>query len=248
MTLIPRQRMDALLPPQDGRIATLMLGGGRVWVKYGGKDYRNGFQRIIDRIGGFRHTLPPGRLRLYREVTHIRLLSRMGLCVPRVVAVGRDYIALSDIGETIETLLRPLPDAASRAPYLQAAASSLGILHRKGGWHGNAKLRNFTWDGRQAGMIDFEESGSIWPLFYKQAKDVFMLIGSMHKFDPDGALITLMLDSYRQQRCLMPLYVSACALLPLYLLLWPLRKVLGRDVRETVRTLGEIYSYMLGKW
>lgn len=244
MSLIPRARMDGIIaqsPDAAERIFSLMHEGSRLWVKRGNKNYLNNFQRLMGSlVSGPIHG---PRIRLYREVTRIRALRGAGVYVPEIVSVGHDYIVLSDIGESLEALMRRHPLPAEATPYVQGAALALAAAHNKEQWHGNAKLRNFTRSEQGFGMIDFEDPVSPLPLPYKRLKDVFMFCGSSYRFDRSGTLIQVSLQAYRTQRRLNGTYVAALILLPLYLVLSLLNKGLGRDIQELLATLGGIYRF-----
>ncbi len=230
----------------DARIFSLMFEGAKIWVKRGEKDCSTNLQRFVYRLSKrLARRMPPARRALYIEVTTLRALRRDGLCVPQVLGIHEGFIVLSDTGMNVAQLMRSTSDADMRKKLVSDTAFLLAQIHKATHWHGNAKLRNFTYNGEAMSAIDFENSYSLWPLGYRRVKDIFMLCGSTTAFDKSGALIHTALGAYKSHLSVCGLYAFALMLSPLYLLLYPLAPHLGRDIREAWLTLGAIYRSIL---
>ena len=162
----------------DVRVTKETRNGATVWVKRAAKDYRNGFQRVL-------FSLCFCQTQTAREAAAIRALAKRGAVVPRIVEERADVLVTEDIGVMLEQLIRG-GTAEENQSLVVAAAQALEALHRAGGWHGNAALRNLTRtaDGR-IGMFDFEYGvPHCLPLTLKQAYDLWLLCSSAIGLDP----------------------------------------------------------------
>lgn len=241
--LIPKQEIDAIIASsadRDQRVFRILCRGMHLWVKRGSKDHVNRLQRAFGRFAGSGR-MGPARARLYREVTRIRALRRAGALVPCIACIGQDYVVLGDMGISVDAMVRAAPHSGEARAAIAGAAQAIARLHACRQWHGNAKLRNFTQSPAGTGMIDFEDPTGLMPHFFRQVKDLFLLCGSSFRFDRAGSNARLILDSYRGEHTLAPAMLAAILLLPLYVLLYPVRNHCGRDIRELHATLGALY-------
>lgn len=212
------------------RVFFVTVDAKRYWIKRAGKDFKNSFQQAI---AG--HANP-----LRDEAAAIQALQRRGMRVPTVMHEEADFIVLSDIGESIQQQMQA--NEAGRSAYVEKVAATLTILHRAGGWHGNAMLRNFTMEGDAIGMIDFEDTAHHrWSLTLRQAFDIWQVLYSAARFDGGEGLARTFLSHYQpSSRSLRILRLIALLLSPLYLLLWGLKPWLKRDIRQAVVAIGAL--------
>ena len=205
------------------RIFPVTVDGERYWVK---RAHRSG-----KRSAGLRD-----------EVLAMAAVSRRGVRVPQLVHETDAYIVVSDLGETLQRHLESA-DAGERMRCALMVGDVLRDLHRQGGWHGNAALRNLMFGGGRIGMIDFENAAHRWlSLTGRQAFDAWQVIHSLAQFDDRDALIGAFLERYRPApRVLAWLRRMAWALSPL-LLLEPFARYLKRDFRQGVYGLRALLS------
>ncbi len=174
----------------------------------------------------------------------LRSLHRAGISVPRVLAIHDGYIVLSDSGTNLAQYIRQSSDTAEQATLVAKAAALLAQIHLSGHWHGNAKLRNFTYDGATVSAIDFENARTLWPHGYRRVKDLMMLCGSTTPHAPSGWLIDTVLSTYTAHLSVRAFYFFALMMLPIFLLFYPIRSVAGRDIREMALALKAVYRFI----
>lgn len=84
-------------------------------------------------------------------------LRDLGAPVPEILAEGDDFIALSDSGQPLNTVLQnPEIPLETRLGIFEQAALSLAGLHALGVSHGRPSLKDICWDGQRITWIDFE--------------------------------------------------------------------------------------------
>ncbi len=213
------------------RVSKELRDGKTVWVKHAVKDYRNLLQRVL-------FVLRPSTKELANEAAAIRRVGARGALVPTILEEHAEKLVLSDLGTTLEQLLRTA-DAQTATALVAEAAKNLEVLHRAEGWHGNAALRNMTQtaDGR-IGLFDFDHGVPHWlPLKLKQAYDVWIMAGSSFSFDPEGGLARTILETYKYVPITDYIRRSCQPLRPFARALWPIRASLGRDVRRILQVM-----------
>jgi tRNA A-37 threonylcarbamoyl transferase component Bud32 len=211
------------------RVFAVIRNGERHWVKRSGKNYRNIFQRL----------LAPNLSALRDEALAMVALRRRGMLVPSVVHESDDFIVMSDAGESLQPLLQQA-DPLQRIGYVEQVADALGELHRAGGWHGNAVLRNFTLRDGRIGMLDFENTAQrMVSLNVRQAYDLWQALHTSANYPEADRLARAFLARYRpSSRALAYLRLAAWGMSPAYLLLVPFRALLKRDFRQAVDSVG----------
>ncbi|MFK8252233.1 lipopolysaccharide kinase InaA family protein [Ancylobacter terrae] len=240
-----RDQIDSLIEAAavgDKRVFRIDLDGAPVWVKRGTKDFRNVLQRLL----GWGASLPlrhmtPARQRVYSEVRRLRALRRAGFNVPDILCVGSDYLALSDMGVTLDAVLRKDTASDEARRLVRQAAEMVAELHLAGQWHGAARVRNFTVRNRAMGMIDFEDPVAGLPHIYNRLMDLFMLTLSLARREPTGRLAREALTVYGAKRSLAEFRTVAFLMLPTYLVLRPFHTFLGQDGKQIVACLKAVY-------
>lgn len=227
------------------RVFPYVHEGQTVWVKQGEKDCVSAFQRWqFRRRGHNKRNRSPACMALLIEARAMRRLKRYGIHAPTLLAFRPHFIVLSHTGEGVHGVLHASPPPTLASMLAQGMGALLGRMHLFRISHGNAKLRNFTYDGQHVNCIDFENMQSALPFFLQRMKDLIMLCGSMTSY-PTRGLIPNLLAAYEGHHSLRSFYGFIILLLPLFVLLYPLRNLLGRDIRETCNALHGCYAFML---
>lgn len=194
--------------------------------------------RVLRYTGGAK-----GIAALDREVRIIERLRQRGARVPHVIARADDWIALEDIGPTLEKELYRAPNRSDAFRLCFVASWGLLRLHRRQGWHGNPQARNITLDGERVGFIDFEEDvGARLGEKASQTRDWGLFLSSLNRtetrFPGLTASLVRSLASELPAHCRRFLFNFRLLCAPLAVLLLPFKRLLGRDVRQ-VLTLWE---------
>lgn len=183
---IPRTILDA-----SSQVFARRVNGRTVYVK---KRRRNknpvGWlaQRLLYRLTDNLLVVPPSRPigdNVEFEAGVLRRLAGQGVPVPDVLHVEADYFVMSDVGRTLEAVLRDEPEAAAR--HIAKAVRELRRLHDKGFAHGASQIKNLTVKDGEIHFIDFEENIPDAYLKKFQMRDLFLFLMSLerHGHDPD---------------------------------------------------------------
>lgn len=248
-----RARVSARLAAGcDARVFSIDIQGKRVWVKQTEAVRVTVWHKLMT-VGYrlLRHPLlvptvsdggPEG---LEAECRRLEKLASCSVPVPHVLATGDGWIALEDVGEALENVLRDpatRPDMA--AQILAHASAALAKLHCNGRWHGKPTLKDIAWNPQHGiYFLDFEEdlASAYSARQERYLRDFLLYLYSLHRVlgeNPD--LIHSAVDSYREAAP--PAVVRAAAGMgrQLYLLAMPMKllhPVLGRDARAIMACL-----------
>ena len=131
------------------------------------------------------------------ELRRIKLLSEKRIRVPTVLKQTNDWIALSDLGPTFDSLIRKAQSDDEKIVLIQKATLGLAELHSKNQYHGRGVLRDMilTREG-EVGFIDFEENPE-GPLLFKQARDLLMYLYSIVEYSDDPKFMKAALTTYQ---------------------------------------------------
>lgn len=173
------------------------------------------------------------------EVRIIERLRKRGVRVPRVLARGEDWIALEDIGQTLENRLREVESREEARRLCLIASWGLLRLHRQHGWHGNPQARNVTVADEAVGFIDFEEDvGARLGEKASQTRDWVLFLSSLNRAEKRFPGLTAWLVRSlasdlpeHSRRSLLHVRLFAT---PFATLLMPFKRRLGRDVRQAL--------------
>lgn len=138
-----------------------------------------------------------GQASLDREVVIMDRLRARGARVPELAARGAGWIALTDLGLTLEDQLRTAANRSEAMALGTAGAEALLILHRRNGWHGNPQARNLAGRPDQIGFIDFEEDvGACLGRDASQIRDWLLFLSSLYCTEKrfPGLLASLVTD------------------------------------------------------
>ncbi len=162
---------------RDGRV---------VWIKPARPEKGTRWHAIM---GGIAKTLsfplaartinPGGAAGLRLEAERLKQAAARGAHVPLVLALTPERVVMTDIGVSLETVLRGEADPAARFALLAKAARALADFHAKGLVHGRPYLRDMTWDGEKIGFIDLEDDPlGAMPFASAQARDVWLFLNT----------------------------------------------------------------------
>jgi hypothetical protein len=213
-------KLTAVQRPEGFRVFPAEIDGRRVYIKRTEKNFPNRAAKwasaLLDGISR-RERLTP----IEHEANRIRMLADAGFIVPDIVIKTDDYIVLSDIGPTLESVIAKV-SPQEREEVLRAAARSLRALHDKGGWHGAAALRNMTQAPDGIGFIDLENRVDAYiPLFGRQYWDLWTLGHSTAFFDHSGGLSAVVYETYGRSAVRTLLWASAALFVGTHLTLKP---------------------------
>lgn len=241
--LLSKAPMDYLIPQPivDGspQVFTYQVNGRRVFVKKRrrGKNVVGWlFQTIIYKLTRFLLVLPPGRPAkdsVVFEVSALRRLAELGIRVPQVLHVDKDYFVMSDVGTCLEVELRE--NLAQSGYYIEKAVKELKKFHDRGMAHGGAQIKNFTVNFGEIYFIDFEEAIPQKNLDKYKLRDLFLFIFSLERtgHDPDLAKICALYDGNEEGVTLREIRRALLQLRPIRLSEWSVfSKYSMRDVRS----------------
>jgi len=209
VTLSPSERtqLETALAAARRRTFKLTLEDRSVWVKRPrrGPGYiMYGLQACAATLVQVPSLRPPrvsrGVAGLRAEARRLELLAGKGWAVPCVLGVDDRWLALSDNGRSLATVVRQVP-AEQRLELLRSALAYLQLLHGKGGWHGAAQVRNLTVREEGFGLLDFEDDlEPSMPLAVRQARDVLLfLMSSARHESSDARLIQTLISDARSR-------------------------------------------------
>ncbi|WP_298626565.1 hypothetical protein [uncultured Legionella sp.] len=117
---------------------------------------------------------------LLQEAMRLTLLADNNIPVPTVLIANNEFLATTDVGETLQRHLESIDEPGKRAYLLQQAAIALGKLHQANLCHGRPSLRDMTYNNEQIYFIDLEEDPlSVMSAAQAQARDVWLLFFSV---------------------------------------------------------------------
>lgn len=228
-----------------GRVVPIQVENRRYWIKQATQQslkwshYLQKFLSSVLPIKILRFTADSGGVAsLWREVTLMNKVASRGALVPKLAALGENWIALTDLGETLEQQIRDsttLPQALALATQ---GANALLTLHQNGGWHGNPQIRNLVGSKENFGFIDFEEDvGAKIGAEASQIRDWLLFLSSLYapeqRFPGLSAAMIKQLDSKLPTNIHRGLCRIHRLTFPFITLLRPVTKYLGKDVRRT---------------
>src|SRR5690625_1270950 len=131
--------------PQDrGRVQAMLVG----WVCWRLTGVRLKSDVLL---------LSGGQEQLEFEARRLLALQAAAVDVPAVHAVGDGWLALQDVGQNLQDVMRTLPLEQS-LELLEQLIVDLAEFHRAGHWHGGSQIRNLTLLDDRRYRIDFEEN------------------------------------------------------------------------------------------
>lgn len=241
-----KQAVARALESNRARVVRMEYEGRVVWVKRAvhtkkkyGHRLQDALARVL-RIDLLRLTCDvSGRETLVREAAIIRALAAKGARVPEVLGVGEDWLALSDLGESLRRQLDRAGDAAELRTIALAAAYAVKKLHAINAWHGNPLVRNLAGTVDLIGFIDFEED----PAKHMnrascRTRDILLFLFSLAPFEArsPGLLreVALVVLEGQPDEVIDKLRFTRRLVAPLVWILTPVRPLLGRDVRHAM--------------
>jgi len=234
-------RLVAAHPDNAQRVFAADIGGRRVFIKQGDKNFPNRIAKTISEFGA-RLRGRSGITPIDQEANRIQALAALGFIVPDILRKTDTYVVLSDIGPNIEFLITSA-SPAERERLLREAAMTLRRLHDAGGWHGAAVLRNLTQAPTGIGFIDLENAIEVWtPLRIRQVWDLWCLGHSTALFDHTGMLTAVAIEAYGANPARTLLWGGTAVFVGSYLTLKPFQPLKKRELRQTIGCMGGIFQ------
>lgn len=242
--------VEAALTQKGGkRTFRLEVGGATYWVKQPETvrvSVWHTLMGVVSRVldnNFFRPTLATDpKASLAYEGKRLRELREHGINVPRVIVQEDGYLVLEDAGISLSSLLkRKTLTFDEKQALLVHLSHALAELHNRGFYHSRPALRDFTYKEGKIYFMDFEENPEE-NLTTQEAivRDGFLYLHTLFRKVRSPQLIEAALDAYH--RSLRPdlwdaLVTEARRYRLTYLLLKPLRPLMGKDAEAILETL-----------
>lgn len=146
----PDARLAALITAHvaatDRRVSMLEYQGQTIWVKK------------LEKLS-LRMRLQKGdpSAAFLAERTALHRLQAAGVPVPRIVAEGPDYIAITDSGPSLKRLLLGLHGPSiTHLDAFEAAGKQLALMHKQQLSHGRPSVKDICWKDGRITFLDFE--------------------------------------------------------------------------------------------
>ena len=176
------------------------------------------------------------------EIACLNKLRRCGFVTPEVVFRNANYVVLSDIGPSLETVLTlASPDDVSR--WCAKAAETLRQSARCGALArcSTHAQHDFVRQDR-IGFIDLENTVENWmPLLMRQGWDLYQLGQSAAFFEPGVSHAEAAMRAYGPGRVRKLLYAAAVSLFGTYVALYPFRNGRKREIRQGHACIRAVY-------
>jgi tRNA A-37 threonylcarbamoyl transferase component Bud32 len=186
---------------------------------------------------------------LKAEANRLRKLAALGVSVPQIVAEGKDWFMLNDIGRPLTGWIRdPEVSREQKRTIVKKASEQLALLHSQGLWHGRPAFRDMAYDGQFFGFLDFEEDpGGVLTPAQCMLRDALLYFHSLHRYlADDRPMILEAIELYRQLApksmwCNTLSFARQVWLI--YGLLALLHRYLGKDAKYAYQTLKTLRNY-----
>ncbi len=186
---------------------------------------------------------------LKAEASRLRKLAALGVSVPQIVAEGKDWFMLNDIGRPLTGWIRdPEVSREQKRTIVKKASEQLALLHSQGLWHGRPAFRDMAYDGQFFGFLDFEEDpGGVLTPAQCIMRDALLYFHSLHRYLAyDRPMILEAIEAYRQLApkstwCNTLSFARQVWLI--YGLLALLHRYLGKDAKYAYQTLKTLRNY-----
>jgi len=185
-------------------VVSMNVEGQKVWFKQSGPE-KIGLKGCFKKALTAFIPIPTLRPTYYcsqqesfeNEISRINTLANMGVPVPYVLKRTENWIALTDLGETFDNLIKKSKTEDEKINLIQKATLGLAQLHTRGQYHGRGVLRDIilTPEGK-VGFIDFEENPP-GPLIFKQARDLLMHLYSVAEYSDDLKFMQTAMQTYQ---------------------------------------------------
>lgn len=161
------ERQIALRP--ESRVFSFFWEGRKYWIKR--------------KLGNHRRQFVKGSVEkeFHYETAHLTEAARAADCVPEVMLLTDDYVALRDGGDNLTKVLLSGAGEDEKLMVMRKAGEALASLHRAGLYHGRPALRDITWDGKKITLIDWESKTYFKSLSRRQMTDVLIFIQGMYR-------------------------------------------------------------------
>ncbi|NLC27549.1 MAG: hypothetical protein GX780_02120 [Campylobacteraceae bacterium] len=240
---------DSVAASSKAEIIGFDFENKRYWLKKARAGGANIFHRIAFWITKIAPLAPPSfkakEEALYYEAQKLERLRSLGVTVPRVELLKKDYFVLEDGGKSVLDTVRHASEDEKNL-CLKKSIKLLAILHKKGEFHGGAQVKNFTYKNENVYAIDFEESFEdkipLKELFFR---DLLLFFFSLSKHGIEAnyeALLTAYeeeADEKRSMRLGFKDFSSRFKKTRQFLSTPFLQKILDKDTKSVIRMLDE---------
>ncbi len=168
--------------------------GETVWLKKAERKQRKLLLNMMGRISSWMEAplLTPAkkygrRDSIQYEIKHIKMLEKINVRVPKVLARGDEWLILSDMGSLASSYFKNKQRTPKEIELgYQSIFNEISKLHKSGGYLSQAFVRNITFldnDISKVGFIDFEDNPlTVSTVEEAQAKDLLYFTSSMARF------------------------------------------------------------------
>lgn len=178
--------MDTEVFPEQGRVFKCLVNDEPAWVKKS----ESSKYHIAHHLQGMLYkifkdpiliptVLSKNENDIQFQVGKLRHLKQIGVHVPDIIDVQKDYFIMSDCGECVKDYLRKHPRCIMHV--LSQACREMAKLHQKNCVHGGAQIKNFVIKKGVVSLIDFEEK--VLPQYIEAFKirDVLVFLLSIER-------------------------------------------------------------------
>lgn len=180
------------------------------------------------------------------EAQKLKRLKSLGVLVPSVESIEKEFFVMEDSGKSVRHHLREAKSSKERQIIYKKLFEAIALLHKADEYHGASQIRNFTYKDDRVYIIDFEESFSKdIDIKILQFRDIFLLLFSLAKdrFDIDYREYLLyyskvsgnseIFDRLRD-------FISRVEFIEKIIGFKPLYGVLDKDTKALYRLIGEL--------
>lgn len=207
--------------------------GERVYhFAYKGKTF---WLKQPEQLHGVWHLLKPKPKQAFKnEIQSLQYLAEHHAPVPKLAAVGEDYLVLEDGGKSVVSWINGDISEQSKHQILLDCAKALAMLHRKGLVHGRPAIRDILWRDGEVLFIDFEVDATKRDVNTQKARDLLLFIYNLCREDRlSDELICDVMKQYRDD-CDPLEWRDMLAMVAryrfLYYLLLPFKPIAKRDL------------------
>ena len=217
--------------PEKKRVSSFDFEGQKIWVKRPEtiRHWRDAYKKLVN----------PG---FQNEVKSLLFLNKMNAPTPKVLASGKDFLALADAGPSAKSLIKqPEMPLDEKHELLFKSGYTLGRLHTLNLAHGRPLLRDICWNGETMCLIDFERHSGKLATDWQKKQDVLIFIhGLLLLMPPSDQGVQNAINGYMAagaENTFKAAIDVACRLAWLLPFLRTIQPVAGRDLGLVVPTL-----------
>lgn len=252
LTLFIEQQIAQRL---NSRVFSLVYRGEKIWIKQAEKTKYTKWHQLSKIVAVLIHnplfypTVNLDGVRVVKEeAERLRFLYMQGVPVPKVLAEGENWIAVSDAGQSVAELVNSdYLSMEAKKKIVCKASAQLAKLHQHNKWHGRPVLRDMAWDGEQITFIDLEENpGKILTAEQCMIRDVLIYVQSLFRDLQNRDLIFSAVTCYKEhgpETIWRAVKNQADSMNVFYMLLRILYRFIGKDGKSSYHALHELRNW-----